>query len=56
MSEYSIFVAVVPSVLLFISEVMPFLPTKYNGIVHMIYECIKVIPIIIGNDNNNKSS
>ena len=29
--------AIFPSVLLFMSEIMPFLPNKYNGIVHGVY-------------------
>ena len=38
-----IFIAIIPSLLLLISEVLPFVPVKYNGISHALYEILKAI-------------
>lgn len=35
--------AIIPSILLFISESLPFIPNKYNGISHLIYHILKDI-------------
>lgn len=37
----SYFYAIIPSILLFISESLPFVPNKYNGITHLIYHILK---------------
>ena len=41
-------VATIPSILLFVSEIMPFLPTRYNGTVHLLYEMAKDVATAAG--------
>jgi hypothetical protein len=44
----SIWISIIPSVLLFVSEVLPFLPNKYNGIAHFLYEIAREIAVKSG--------
>ncbi len=59
----NVLIAVVPSLLLFVSEVLAFVPIKYNGIVHALYDIsieiakhynIKVIPNFISSEYKNE--
>jgi hypothetical protein len=44
----SLLIAIVPSLLLFVSEILPFVPVKYNGIAHAVFEVAKDIAIKYG--------
>jgi hypothetical protein len=52
----SILLTIFPSILLLISEVLPFLPTKYNGIAHVVYDILKDVYKGIETRENNENN
>lgn len=39
----SIWISIIPSIFLLVSEILPFIPVKYNGIAEFIYEIAKTV-------------